>query len=197
MENGPDTTLHGSAEGGGDVARELHALGAQIASLQAEVRRLQGAALPRHDEAGWDDAPAASFAWLSSLEAPRRQAVRLPRLPFELAFLAGAAVLAGLARLRPLEIAAVMGGAWVIVALAEWAGSHGDRLRHRLLLEPPVAIQAADPVQADPAWFSPPVEHTMLAGARSARPGEQATVVTVPPQPATDPEATVERRPGG
>ncbi len=201
-----DATRHG----GDDVARELHALGAHIVSLQTEVRRLQSAALPRDGAAGWDDAPPApaslaSFGWISRLEPPRRRAVRIPRLPFELAFLAGAASLAGFAHLRPLVIAAVMGGAWAIVALAEWAGSRGDRLRHQLLLEAPSRTREPETRGADPAWFTPPVEHTLLSRATSSgapkppppdrEAPEPETIVAVLPVP-PEAENTAERQPG-
>jgi len=44
-----------------------------------------------------------------------------PRFLLELGFLAGVAAGAGLADLRPLVIAALMGGCWVLVSLIEWA----------------------------------------------------------------------------
>jgi hypothetical protein len=80
-----------------------------------------------------------------------------------------------------------MVGAWVLVALIEWAASRADRGQ-----EPPVfAPTPARPQGADPAWFSPPVEQTLL----DARPGDQVTEVTRLPPPVEDAEATVERRP--
>lgn len=193
--------LDATSHGGDEVARELRALATQIVSLQADVRRLENVPLPRDAESGWSDSRPASFGWISALETPRRTATRIPRLPLELAFLAGAATLAGFAHLRPLVIAGVMGGAWVIVALAEWAGSRGDRLRHRLLREvPALAPQAApDVVRADPTWFTPPVEHTLIARPSSASsPGspEQETIIAKLPS-LLDAETTAERRPGG
>lgn len=198
-----DATSHGSPDA---VARELRALATQITSLQADIRRLESAPLPRESESGWDDStsPSATFGWISSLEPPRRAGVRIPRLPLELAFLAGTAALAGLAHLRPLVIAGVMGAAWVIVVLAEWAGSRGDRLRQRLLLEAPVRTQPEpEAVRADPTWFTPPVEHTLLARppAPTGAPAEQAaehettTIAKLPDL--ADPETTAERRIGG
>jgi hypothetical protein len=194
-----EAELETTSHGGDDVAREIHALGAQIAALQAEVRRIQGTALPLDAGAGWDDEPPASYAWVGSLDASRRTGVRIPRLPFELAFLAAAAVLAGAAHLKPTAIAAVMGVAWVIVALAEWAGSYGDRMRNRILLSAPLPAPAAEGPVADPAWFSPPVEHTMLsharrgAGATPETSQESDTIVSRLPRPAdptADPETT-------
>lgn len=193
--------LDATSHGGDEVARELRALATQIVSLQADVRRLESAPLPRESESGWAGSaplPPATFGWISSLETPtpRRAPVRIPRLPLELAFLAAAAVLAGLAHLCPLVIAAVMGGAFAIVALAEWAGSRGDRLRQRLLLETPVHISQPQPdaVQADPTWFTPPVEHTLIARASSPEePEAQTTVSELPPPEA---ETTAERSAG-
>ena len=175
------------------ISHELRELTAAVAELRSEVRRSVGTTLPRDEGSGWDeDRPVASHAWVSSLAPPRRASVRIPRLPLELALIVGAAVLAGIADLRPIEIAAVMAIAWVIVALAEWAGSHGDRMRAQVYLapigvpEPP--SQAA--VKADPTWFTPPVEHTLLTSV-----DDQATAIATLP-PAEDPETTAERRAG-
>jgi hypothetical protein len=196
--------LESTSHGGDDIARELHALGAQIAALQNDVRRLQTAPLPGEDRSGWDDdraTPAPSFAWMSTFEPPRRSTVRVPRLPFELAFLAGAAALAGVAHLRPVVIAGVMGGAFLIVALAEWAGSRGDRLQRELLLSAPAHVTEPERAAADPAWFTPPVEHTMLAGSHTAistpvrNEPESETLIAKLPE-LHDAETTVERRPG-
>jgi hypothetical protein len=176
------------------VSRELHELASAVAELKAEFRRNSAATLPRQEEAGWDDeaSSAATHAWVSSLAPSRPTQVRIPRLPLELVFLAAAAVLAGLADLEPVEIAVVMGIAWVIVALAEWAGSRGDRMRAQVYLSspsaPPSAPAAATP---DPTWFTPPVEHTLLG----AREDEQATAVAKLP-PVEDPETTAEHRVG-
>jgi hypothetical protein len=177
------------------VSRELHELASAVAELKAELRRNSSATLPREEAAGWDDeaaASAATHAWVSSLAPSRPVQVRIPRLPLELLFLAGAAVLAGFADLEPIEIAVVMGIAWVIVALAEWAGSRGDRMRAQVYLSAPAAPPASPaPASPDPTWFTPPVEHTLL----DAREEEQATAVSQLP-PVEDPETTAEHRVG-
>ncbi len=211
-----DATSHGDY----GVAQELRSLAAQVVSLQADVRRLESAPLPHDIDGnagrGWDDesgpaATPASFGWISAFEAPRRAPVRIPRLPLELAFLVGAAALAGFAHFRPLVIAGAMGAAWLIVVLAEWAGSRGDRLRHRILFEAPAFAPQpeADVVRADPTWFTPPVEHTLLtrpsAPASQAAPEEQTMIAKLPSLLDTDlvdtdlvdTETTAERRPGG
>jgi hypothetical protein len=190
MTEPSDSTRVGTEEA---VAHRLQELAASVAELRGEVRRAVGASLPRDEAAGWDDGerPPPSHAWVSSLGPPRHAPVRIPRLPLELAFVAAAAALAGVADLRPVEIAAVMGAAWVIVALAEWAGSRGDRMRAQVYLSPiaPPPPAAAEPVRADPTWFTPPVEHTLLAPS-----DDQSTAVATLP-PADDPETTAERRP--
>ena len=156
------------------IQGQLRELTQTVADLRTELRRNAGAVLPRDETSGWDDGAVRSTqAWVSALAPPRPGTTRLPRLPLELAFLAGAAALAGYADLRPIEIAAVMAAAWIIVALAEWAGSRGDRLRAQVYLAPISAPeQPAAALPADPSWFTPPVEHTLF-GPRE----EQATVV--------------------
>src|SRR5262249_47020666 len=164
----------------------LHQLGDAVAALREEVRRNVGATLPRDDDAGWDDdIPASAHSWVSALATPQRATVRIPRLPFELAFIAAAAALAGFADLRPIEIAAVMAAAWVIVALAEWAGSRGDRLRAQVYLAPIGVVTSPEPAvaRADPSWFTPPVEHTLLTSP------EQSTAIVKLPPPAQPDEA--------
>src|SRR5262245_11858359 len=102
---------------GAAIEARLRELTEAVAELRSEVRRNAGAALPREETAGWDDeAVRSTQAWVSALAQPRPGTTRIPRLPFELAFLAGAAALAGYADLRPIEIAAVMAAAWVMVA---------------------------------------------------------------------------------
>src|SRR6185312_14541173 len=127
-----------------DVSQQLRELADAVSELRNDVRRSAGSALPRDAASGWDeDRGPATHAWVSSLTAPRQTTVRIPRLPLELAFIAGAAVLAGVADLRAVEIAGVMAVAWVIVALAEWAGSRGDRMRAQVYLSPVVVPQPA------------------------------------------------------
>lgn len=178
-----------SAESGGapdDVAAELRRLNTQVAALQGELKRLGGRPLPpAMPDAEPVNAP--SYAWVGSLEPPVRRRPAVPRFLLEAAFLVAAAALAAAADLEPLVIALVMVGAWLIVALAEWTASRADRRREELLLAPPPVPSTRQP--ADPAWFSPPVEHT-----RIQTPGEPDTAVTRLPPPVAD-EATVERGP--
>lgn len=173
------------------VADELRRLADRIDTLQADVRRLSGPSLPP-GEPGWDDdrPQTVSYAWLSSLESPVRRRPAVPRLLLEMLFLAACATAAAIADLDAVALAAVMAGAWVLVALIEWSSSRADRRRDELLSIPPPAPAVPEP--ADPSWFVPPVEHTLLENAAST---DSATAVTrLPAAPESELEATVERR---
>ncbi len=170
-----------------DVAGALARLEEQVTQLHDDVRRLGlDSALPvRADEPGLQPTPG-SYAWVGALDSPARRRPQVPRLLLEGLFLAAAAAAAAIADLDPVAIGGVMVGAWVLVALIEWAASRADRRQ-----ELPVYVAAPSvPVAADPAWFSPPVEHTLLEG--SAADGDTA-VTRLPPR-LDDAEATVEQR---
>jgi hypothetical protein len=177
-----------------EIAEELRRLGSRVETLQTEVRRLASPSLPA-GEHGWADEPsgaAVSYAWLGALEAPGRRTPQVPRLMLEALFLVACAVAAALAELDAVAIGAVMVGAWVLVALIEWAASRADRRRDQLYATPPLAPQAQAP--ADPSWFVPPVEHTLLDNAEST---DSVTAVTTLPRAAEgELETTSERRAG-
>lgn len=168
---------------GDDLVESLTRLEEQIAVLQADVRRLGSvSSLPLPD----DDLPPSAYAWLGAIDAPTRRRPQLPRLLLEALFLAAVAAAAAIAELDAVAIAGVMVGAWVLVALIEWAASRADRRQELPAFAPaPVA-----PPGADPAWYSPPVEQTLLdAGGL-----DPVTAITrLPPSP-DDIEATAERR---
>jgi hypothetical protein len=188
-------TAHGDAPD--DLTTVVRELSDRIEALQADVRRLGGPGLP-DGEPGWeseaDPSPAApSYAWVTSIPAPVRRRRAVPRLLLEVVFLAGAATAAAIAELDAAAIAGVMTAAWLLVALIEWAAARAERSRDAIpLLEP---LPPAEPRDADPAWFVPPVEHTLIdEGADSP-----TAVTRLPPPPdatAADLDATVERRPG-
>lgn len=180
-----------------DVATALEHLSEQVSALQAQVRALdRPSALP--SPAPEEVVPPGAHAWLDALETPVRRRPQLPRVVLEALFLAAAAAGAAIAELEAVAIAGVMVGAWILVALIEWAASRAER-------EPPVPVYALQPESrpADPAWFAPPVEHTLLDGST----GDPVTAVTrLPPapgeddlssttSPGDDPEATIEQRP--
>jgi hypothetical protein len=192
-----------------DVGAALEHLSEQVSQLQSQVRALdRPTSLPRPEPLEpVPPVPPGAHAWLGALETPVRRRPQLPRLLLEGLFLAAAAAAAALADLDAVAIGGVMVGAWVLVALIEWAASRAER-------EPELPVYAAAPPEArpaDPAWFAPPVEHTLL----DASTGDPVTAVTrLPPVPTEDdlatrsakddrastsaeddPEATVEQRP--
>lgn len=171
-----------------DVGAALERLSDQVSQLQAELRALdRRSALPAAEPQ--EVVPPGAHAWLGALEAPGRRRPQLPRIVLEALFLAAAAAAAAIAELDAVAIAGVMVGAWVLVALIEWAASRAER-------EPSIPVFTTapqEPPAADPAWFAPPVEHTLLESPS----GDPVTAVTrLPPAPAADdPESTVEQRP--
>lgn len=172
-----------------DLVRELSD---QVEALRADVRRLGGPGLPA-SEPGWDDEgddapPIPSYAWVSSVGAPVRRRPTVPRLLLEVLFLVGVATAAAVAELDAPIIAGLMAGSWLLVALIEWAASRADRKRDAIPSYAPAP--PVEPRVADPAWFVPPVEHTLLEPAP-----DSPTAVTKLPPPPEDLEATVERRP--
>jgi hypothetical protein len=186
-----ERTAHGrEPEPEVELATVVRELADRIEALQADVRRLGGPGLPSA-EPGWSDEdarPAAtpSHAWVGSIAAPVRRRPGVPRVLLEVLFLAAVATAAALAELDAPVIAGVMAGAWALVALIEWAASRADRRRDRIpKLAPGVP---PEPLPADPAWYVPPVEHTLLEPA-----ADSPTAVTkLPP---ADLEATVDRPP--
>ncbi len=178
------------------LAVELRRLSDRIDTLQADVRRLSAPTLPAGP--GWDEDDAdtgaaardVSHDWLGSLGPAIRQRPQVPRLLLEGLFLAACAAGAALAELDGVAIFGVMVGAWLLVALIEWAASRAERTRDELLSAPPPAptIPAAEP---DPSWFVPPVERTMLDDGHAA--GEVTAATRLPAAPPEESEATVER----
>jgi hypothetical protein len=170
------------------LASAVQELTDRIEALQADVRRLGGPGLPPTDP-GWEseepDLVAPSYAWVSSIPAPVRRRRAVPRLLLEVLFLGAAATAAAIAKLDAAAIAAVMIGAWVLVALIEWAASRADRRRDEIPeIMPLMTVEPA----ADPAWFVPPVEQTLIETT-----GETTAVTRLPPAPPDDIDATVDR----
>ena len=187
-----EQTAHGR-EPEAELTQVVRDLADRIEALQADVRRLGGPGLPPA-EPGWNDDDAApaiapSYAWVSSIGAPVRRRPGVPRVLLEVLFLAGVAAAAALAELDAAVIAAVMAGSWVLVALIEWAASRADQRRDAIPLLAPVA--PPEPLPADPSWFVPPVEHTLVESA-----GDSPTAVTKLPPAQVDLETT-EERPAG
>jgi hypothetical protein len=186
-----EKTAHGR-EPEAELTQVVRDLADRIEALQADVRRLGGPGLPSA-EPGWIDedaqpAAAPSYAWVSSIGAPVRRRPGVPRLLLEVLFLAGVATAAAIAELDALVIAGVMAGAWALVALIEWAASRSDRRRDAIPMPAPAA--RPEPLPADPSWFAPPVEHTLLEPA-----ADSPTAVTKLPPADPEADATAERPP--
>ena len=112
----------------------------------------------------------------------------MPRVLLEVLFLAGVATAAAVAELDALVIAGVMAGAWVLVALIEWAASRADASRR----SPSTRPAPPEPLPADPSWFVPPVEHTLLDSSAD----DPATAVTrLPPAVPRTTRSDGEQRP--
>jgi hypothetical protein len=170
---------------GDDVIDALSRLEERVSALQGEVRRLGSvSALPTPAD---DDhpPPPAAYAWLGALQTPTRRQARLPRFLLEGLFLGAVAAAAAIAELDAVAIAGIMIGAWVLVALIEWAASRAEG-RHEIMSYAPAPPA---PAGADPAWYSPPVEQTLL----DARATDSETAVTRLPPARDDVESTVER----
>jgi hypothetical protein len=196
-----ESTAHGEApvpdeEGAApdDLLAVVRELSDRIEALQADVRRLGGPGLPQADAVWEGDEPepvTPSYAWVSSVSAPVRRRPAIPRLLLEVLFLAAVATAAGVADLEAGAIAGVMAGAWVLVALIEWAAARAERRRDEIpAFERLPATSAAGPLPPDAAWFVPPVEQTLVETP------ESQTAVTLLPPAVQDIDATVERPPG-
>ena len=181
-----------------DLGAAIERLSEQVTALQAEVRGLdRRSALPPPSTTPAEPVPPGAHAWLAAAETPVRRRPQLPRVVLEGLFLAAVAAAAAIAELDAVAIAGVMIGAWVLVALIEWAASRAEREPTL----PAYAVPAQAP-RADPAWFAPPVEHTLLESPG----GDPVTAVTRLPTAlpddvestsgGSDPEATVERTSG-
>lgn len=184
-----------SGDGDGDaLAASLAELTERIEQLQGEVRRLAPVLpeLERDRDAPAGEPAPGSYAWLQALEPAVRRRPTVPRMLLEILFLAAVAVAAALAELEAAAIAGVMAGAWVLVALIEWASSRADRRRSELLLRP--APEPPQPLPADPSWFMPPVEQTLHDA--SGATGAVTAATRLPPAPDGDVETTAERRGG-
>ena len=84
---------------------------------------------------------------------------------------------AAIAELEAPVIVALMVGAWVLVALAEWTAADAARRRAEAAYMPlPGPGQG---FASDPSWFAPPVERTVLDVVED----EDDTAGRLPPPP--------------
>jgi hypothetical protein len=169
----PSETTQVSREPAGEDPEELlgavRSLSSQVGSLLAELHALRQDArvLPSEDgeRPGWDEGRPVvreSPSWVRSVDSPRARGLAVPWLLLEILFLVGVATLAAVAGLDPLAIGGLMVGAWLLVALGEWAVARGE-MRERALVYGSAASQA--PLPNDPSWF----EATALDVAESER----------------------------
>lgn len=150
-----------------ELLSAVRALAAQVGGLQGELRaiRTQIRSLPaaQADAPGWDERVPVRrerSIWVHSLDSPAVRRPPVPRLLLEVVFLVAVAVLAAVAQLDAIAIGALMAGAWVLVALAEWVASRAARSRDELAY----GFYAGGGLgfAEDPSWFEPPVERTVL-----------------------------------
>ncbi|HEY4621207.1 MAG TPA: hypothetical protein VIG93_05855 [Gaiellaceae bacterium] len=150
-----------------DVLEAIHELSGRVAGLQTELHalRAQSRSLPSAgaETHGWEKGATDgedTLAWIRSLDSPGPRRPAVPRLLLEVAFLAAVAVAAAIAELEAPVIVALMVGAWVLVALAEWTAAGAARRRAEAAYMPlPGPGQG---FASDPSWFAPPVERTVL-----------------------------------
>jgi len=164
------------------LAEAVRSLSGTVDALRADVKRI-GSASPLPS----DETQPADHSWVTTVTVPTPRRPAVPRFLLETIFLLSCAVAAAVAKLDALVIAAVMAGAWVLVALVEWAASRADRYEEELLYAPPPVPSAPVAPVSDPAWFSPPVEQTMLAVDEGG-----ATAITRLPPRMGNPEETME-----
>ena len=150
-----------------DVLDAIRELSGRVAGLQTELHalRAQSRSLPSAgaETHGWEKGATDgedTLAWIRSLDSPGPRRPAVPRLLLEVAFLAAVAVAAAIAELEAPVIVALMVGAWVLVALAEWTAAGAARRRAEAAYMPlPGPGQG---FASDPSWFAPPVERTAL-----------------------------------
>jgi hypothetical protein len=146
-----------------EVLDAIHELSGRVGNLQAEVRtlRAQAGGLPggSAERTGWDDPRTGGqdrLAWVSAIDTPSYRAPAVPRLLLEIVFLVAIAVTAAIAELDATEIIAVMAGAWLLVAVAEYAAARASRRRAEAVYAPLPGLHAGYP--SDPSWFAPVTE---------------------------------------
>jgi len=178
-----------------ETSRELvHELEAELASLRPLASELreeltalragmgQTAELRPGDwpaaNGGAPEAPPPTVAPPPPLPRP----VIVPRLILETAFLVAAAAVCALAELDEVWIVAVMAGAWLIVALSEWAAFAKQRRWRLEDVAPPL------PEVGSPDWYVPPVQQTLLRGPDEA---ESRTIVSALPAEETGVRAPI------
>jgi hypothetical protein len=172
-----------AVDGTDEVLGAVRALATEVGALQSEVTALRHEAhvLPSDDgeRPGWDDGRPIvreSPHWVRSVDSPSSRRVAVPWLLLEILFIVAVAVLAAVAGLDAPAIAGVMLGAWLLVALIEWATAR-SQVREQALIYGSTVVQAGLP--DDPRWFDAAGSDTALDAATDDR----VTTRLPPPQP--------------
>ena len=171
---GSGPARHESASDTTEVLEAIRELSGRVGNLQSEVRtlRAQTRTLPAGgNETGWDDRRSSdTLAWVRALDAPSSRTPSVPRLLLEIVFLVSVAVAVAIAELDVVAIIGVMGAAWLLVALAEFAAARAAQRRAEAVYAPLPGLAPGYPT--DPSWFAPPVERTALDVAESDDDGQ-------------------------
>ena len=165
-----------------ELLAAVRALSAQVGGLKAELQtlRAQTRSLPAGggDTPGWDagvPARRSTAAWMRSLESPVVRRPVVPWLFLEIVFLVAVAVVAAVAKLDALGVVAAMGGAWLLVAIAELTAARATRLREEAVYGGLAGARSG--FADDPSWFTSPVERTALEVVE----GDEDTAARLPP----------------
>jgi hypothetical protein len=158
-----------------ELLAAVRALATQVGALQAELETLRtqphSLPVPGEERPGWDDrlpAQREGAAWVRSLDTPKLRRAAIPWLALEIVFLVAVAVLAVVAGLSTPAVVAVMAGAWLLVALAEWLTARAERRENALVYD--TFIPATRALSQDPSWFDPAIERTALEIADARNP---------------------------
>lgn len=166
-----------------ELVGAVRSLTSQVEGLQAEVQALrhETRVLPSEngEHTGWDEGRPAvreSPSWVRSVDTPHTRGLAVPWLLVEILFLVAVAALAAAARLDAPVIAGVMVGAWILVAVAEWAAERRSMREHALVYG--TSIQQSG-LPDDPSWLATSGADTLMDVAADDRTAPRLP----PPQP--------------
>lgn len=172
-----------------ELRAELHALRAER-PVSSSFTHEDWPADPGLPHAGLASSP----DWVAAVPPPLSRAFAVPRLVLEGAFLLLVAVLAGIADLPAVWIVLLMGTAWALVALAEWAAA-AKRARWRLdEIAPPLTAPGASAETTGP-WDMPVVGATAIEPPPPPSSESKTIVARLPADPAADVDPVVEPAP--
>ena len=176
-----------------DRVRELESVASE---LRAELKALRAerTAPARYEDEDWPAERGLAKAglapspdWVAAVPPPVERHPAVPRLVAEISFLLLVAVLAGLADLSAAWIVLVMGVAWALVVLTEWAAA-AKRSRWRLdEIAPHVDAGAKRAADTTGPWDMPVVEATVVESGPD--PESKTIVAKLPLEPDVAPEA--------